>query len=467
MIKEREPILEKISVANQTMLSFLSYAGALTLYQWFLHQPVNFTKEEKLIGLIILPLWFLLLEIKELGRMIRTTGYLAIFRSYATLTIIGTLILALPVYLIPLDTVSIDELLLFAIVSTFVLYVSKISFYTFFRYIRRKGYNYRMILVVADQYSDQLIRQIAETRDWGYRICGIMTDAPAIIDCFGDDFTIVSPKTNMDQYLVSQTIDEVLYCKGESDRNEIQYILNACREIGVVFYLQSELKTFRELNLRLTTRNYQPLFAYQNIPENYFLLKLKHAFDFVFSLIVVILLSPVFLLIAIAIKFDDNGPVFFSQERVGLNGRRFQCMKFRTMVIEAEAMKLQLVGQNEQQGPVFKIKNDPRVTRVGAFLRKTSMDELPQFFNVLHGDMSVVGPRPPIPSEVKQYERWQNRRLSMKPGITCIWQVSGRNNIPFDQWMKMDLEYIDKWSLKLDFKLILKTIKTIFTASGQ
>ncbi|GET33951.1 hypothetical protein PbJCM13498_28140 [Prolixibacter bellariivorans] len=137
------------------------------------------------------------------------------------------------------------------------------------------------------------------------------------------------------------------------------------------------------------------------------------------------------------------------------------------MVTDAEALKLQLLSQNEQEGPVFKIKNDPRITRMGNFLRKTSLDELPQFFNVLTGEMSVVGPRPPIPSEVEQYKRWQNRRLSMKPGITCIWQVSGRNNIPFEQWMKMDLQYIDNWSIKLDISLILKTVKTMLTGSGQ
>lgn len=137
------------------------------------------------------------------------------------------------------------------------------------------------------------------------------------------------------------------------------------------------------------------------------------------------------------------------------------------MVVNAESLKQALISQNEQEGPVFKIRNDPRVTRIGRFLRKTSLDELPQFINVLKGEMSVVGPRPPIPEEVKQYERWQNRRLSMKPGITCIWQVSGRNNIPFDQWMKMDMQYIDTWSLKLDFIILLKTIREVISGRGQ
>jgi len=169
----------------------------------------------------------------------------------------------------------------------------------------------------------------------------------------------------------------------------------------------------------------------------------------------------------VAIKFEDGGTVFFKQERVGLNGRSFPMFKFRTMVANAEALQASLLGLNEQTGPVFKIKADPRVTRVGWFLRKTSFDELPQFFNVLRGEMSVVGPRPPIPSEVEMYERWQKRRLSMKPGITCIWQVSGRNNIQFEEWMKLDLEYIDNWSLSQDMILVLKTIKVMLLGTGK
>jgi exopolysaccharide biosynthesis polyprenyl glycosylphosphotransferase len=193
---------------------------------------------------------------------------------------------------------------------------------------------------------------------------------------------------------------------------------------------------------------------------------MKSFIDYSISLTAMIVLFPVMALIAALIKMD-GGPVFFLQKRMGLNGRRFLCYKFRTMVVNAEQLKESLMSQNEQEGPVFKIKNDPRVTSIGRFLRKTSLDELPQLINVLKGDMSLVGPRPPIPSEVKQYKRWQTRRLSMKPGITCIWQVSGRNNIPFEQWMKLDMQYIDNWSLKLDLVILLKTVKVVFIGDGQ
>jgi len=174
------------------------------------------------------------------------------------------------------------------------------------------------------------------------------------------------------------------------------------------------------------------------------------------------------LFIGLLIKLTSKGPIFFKQERVGLRGRTFYMYKFRTMVVDAEALKEKLMAANEADGPVFKIKNDPRITKIGKFLRKSGLDELPQFINVLIGDMSLVGPRPPIPSEVAQYERWQLRRLSMKPGITCSWQIEpNRNEISFNDWMKMDLNYIDNWSNKLDLVLFFKTIRTVIKGTGS
>ena len=170
--------------------------------------------------------------------------------------------------------------------------------------------------------------------------------------------------------------------------------------------------------------------------------------------------------LALAIKLDSPGPVFFRQRRVGLQGRTFDIFKFRSMYLDAEERLESLRAQNEMSGPVFKMKNDPRITRVGRFIRRTSLDEFPQFWNVLRGEMSVVGPRPPLPSEVRQYKRWQRRRLSVKPGITCVWQISGRNNIDFDRWMQLDLEYIDQWSLWNDIQICLKTIPAVLGSRG-
>ena len=186
------------------------------------------------------------------------------------------------------------------------------------------------------------------------------------------------------------------------------------------------------------------------------------------AFILLIMLLPLMILISLIIKITSKGPILFSQKRVGINGKIFNIYKFRTMIIDAEKLKHKLMKHNEADGPVFKIKNDPRMTKFGKFLRKTGLDELPQFFNILMGDMDIVGPRPPLESEVVKYEDWQMKRLSVKPGVTCLWQVSpNRHKISFDEWVKMDLDYINNWSFKLEFMLMFKTIFVLIRSDGQ
>lgn len=189
---------------------------------------------------------------------------------------------------------------------------------------------------------------------------------------------------------------------------------------------------------------------------------IKRLIDVVCSFLGVLVLSPLFIIIAIIIKITSKGPVFFSQKRVGKDGKEFEMYKFRSMVVNAEELKEKLAAQNEMSGPMFKMKDDPRVTKVGKFIRKTSIDELPQLWNVLKGDMSLVGPRPSLPKEVAQFEDWMYRRVEVKPGLTCYWQVIGRNNIDFEDWMKLDIKYVDERSTWVDIKLIFKTVGVLF-----
>lgn len=189
---------------------------------------------------------------------------------------------------------------------------------------------------------------------------------------------------------------------------------------------------------------------------------IKRLIDVVCSFLGVLVLSPLFIIIAIIIKMTSKGPVFFSQKRVGKNGKEFDMYKFRSMVVNAEELKEKLAAKNEMSGPMFKMKDDPRVTKVGKFIRKTSIDELPQLWNILKGDMSLVGPRPSLPKEVAQFEDWMYKRLEVKPGLTCYWQVSGRNNIDFEDWMKLDIKYVDERNLWIDIKLIFKTVGVLF-----
>lgn len=196
--------------------------------------------------------------------------------------------------------------------------------------------------------------------------------------------------------------------------------------------------------------------------RKYFYLIMKRIIDIVASGVGLAVLSPLLVIVSILIKLESKGPIIFSQERVGINGEKFNMYKFRSMVVNAEELKKKLQHQNEMSGPMFKIKDDPRITKIGKFIRKTSIDELPQLLNVLNGDMSLVGPRPSLPDEVKEFESWMLERLEVKPGLTCYWQVMGRNQIGFEDWMKLDVKYVKERSVWLDIKLIFKTFFVLF-----
>lgn len=202
--------------------------------------------------------------------------------------------------------------------------------------------------------------------------------------------------------------------------------------------------------------------SYKKVNNSRFYLFLKRFIDIFVSILGLILLSPILIVVSVLIKLDSKGPVFFSQKRVGLHGKTFNMYKFRSMVVNAEEIKDKLKEQNEMSGPMFKMKNDPRITKIGKFIRKTSIDELPQLLNVLKGEMSLVGPRPSLPKEVKEFEPWMLERLEVKPGITCYWQVMGRNSIGFREWMELDVKYVHERCLSLDLKLIFKTFFVLF-----
>jgi exopolysaccharide biosynthesis polyprenyl glycosylphosphotransferase len=265
--------------------------------------------------------------------------------------------------------------------------------------------------------------------------------------------------------LDGQVVDEVVFCAPLEELTRLQPYIRLCEEVGVTAEVQAESLRCHS-SPELVNFHGLPLLAYSRAPHSPELLSVKRALDVVFAVIGIVVSAPIMTICAIAIKASSPGPVFFRQRRSGLNGREFQMFKFRTMEAAAEERQAEIAHMNELEGPVFKIENDPRVTGVGRFLRRWSLDELPQLFNVLIGDMSLVGPRPPLPSEVVQYDRWQRRRLSMRPGLTCLWQIKGRHRIGFEEWMKLDLFYIDNWSLKLDFLILCRTISTVLAGTG-
>lgn len=276
----------------------------------------------------------------------------------------------------------------------------------------------------------------------------------------------LGPIQEAERILRAEVVDEVVFVIPGTHLAQVEQAFIAAEDLGLATKLSLGFLPARKSRIDYEELGGTPFLGFTTAPTHPISLAAKRAFDLLVSLIALLVCSPLFALIALAIKIDSPGPVFFGQVRSGLNGRRFTLWKFRSMVVDAEAHLAKLREKNEMSGPVFKMKDDPRVTRVGRFLRKTSLDELPQFWNVLMGQMSVVGPRPPLPSEVDRYERWHRRRLSVKPGITCIWQVSGRNEIDFEDWMKLDLAYIDQWSLWLDLKIVLRTIPAVLFGRG-
>jgi exopolysaccharide biosynthesis polyprenyl glycosylphosphotransferase len=273
--------------------------------------------------------------------------------------------------------------------------------------------------------------------------------------------------TELFRCLATAPIGEV-YIAGDAahDAAAMQRVIDTCETAGVPFALPASTFRFARAHPvegHALMHGYVHYCGYEPKPTQ---MAIKRLIDIIASASAIWLLLPVCVVIAALIRLGSRGPIFFRQVRVGLHGRTFNMLKFRSMVVGAEAQRGALQSLNEQSGPVFKIARDPRVTRVGRFMRKFSIDELPQLINVLRGDMSLVGPRPPIPQEVDQYQPWQRRRLSVRPGLTCIWQVSGRNEITFDQWMRLDMRYIDHWSLKDDVGLILKTVPVVLGGRG-
>ncbi len=267
--------------------------------------------------------------------------------------------------------------------------------------------------------------------------------------------------------IIANSQIDLIICALESDEiSSAHKIFTVADEMGTPISFVPTFKSSPNVKVKPAFINSLPMILYRSVEDNLLKIYAKSFVDKIGAVVGIILFSPIMLATAIAIKIEDGGPILFNQIRSGINGKQFSLLKFRTMCIDAESKKAELEKLNEMSGPVFKITNDPRVTKVGHILRKTSMDELPQFFNVLFGEMSIVGPRPPLPKEVAQYENWQHRRLSVKPGVTCTWQVNGRNNIDFDDWMKLDLEYIDNWSLWNDTKIIAKTIPAVMKGSG-
>jgi len=467
MINKRELWLSLLMTFVQIIITILIF---IFTESFFTEEVFSFNEKVILLSQIAL-IWGAFIYKLRLGIIFRASSVFSMLRGYAATVFFGSLFLLLELEFVPyLRNInhSFQYLSIFFTADLLLLICFKFILYYSMCYLRKRGYNTRNVIIVGDESSHSFINSFIKAEDWGYSLLAIISPDEMFKETYKRAH-IISNQDTLKRYITLYPVDDVFYCLPLSDkRYNLEQMISELNEIGVRLHIMQHFFK-QKMNFDYTIN---PIFdhnfiTHQTTSENYIGLKIKGILDILLSTAVLFISSPVIFLLAVSIKLQDGGSVFFKQERIGQNGRRFNCYKFRTMVSNAEELKEKLLEQNEADGPVFKIVNDPRITKLGYILRKTSLDELPQFLNVIKGDMSIVGPRPPLLKEVQQYKRHQLRRLSMKPGITCIWQVWGRHKVTFNEWMDMDLEYIDNWSLLRDVKIMVATVGVIFKPNGQ
>jgi exopolysaccharide biosynthesis polyprenyl glycosylphosphotransferase len=461
-------LLIGIEFSSVLVAIFLSY-----LFTFLVFNQIGYTWEYNIFhqvffNLLILISWYVSTHVLSMAKLPRTQRYLNYLFSYIRVNFLILLILILLRFVLNLNTVPVLLILFYVTFSMFFILGIKFFATRILRIYRFYGHNIRQIMVIADDSSIGIIERLINQKEWGFRVKYIVSDSPKIKEVYGHKIPVLPDNRDIKEILDNHVIDEIIYSKSESYENEIRALLYICNEVGVIFRFHSSVSPINSVSVQLDTISKQNQLTLVDVPSNKFALTIKTMADLYFSITALIIMFPLLIIIGIVIKLESKGPILFKQERIGLRGRKFKLYKFRTMVSNAEDLLARLKAQNEADGPTFKIKDDPRVTRFGKFLRKTGLDELPQLFNVVSGEMSLIGPRPPIESEVKQYERWQLRRLSVKPGITCTWQIiPNRNDVKFEKWMQLDLNYIDNWSLAKDAELFFKTISTVLLATGR
>jgi exopolysaccharide biosynthesis polyprenyl glycosylphosphotransferase len=397
----------------------------------------------------ILPLW------EELWAAAK-----AVFLATATLTLL--------VYAFRLTYVSRPFLFLFALIDFALLASEKLLIRSAAQSARARGYNFRTVVLAGTGPRSLALAQLLEAHPhWGFRVIGYLDDGAGGAITRDGRWKKLGMVAELGALLAREVIDEVIFIVERGRLEEFEEAMLAAEQHGVRSHVALDLFPHVIARPVLEELDGVPLLTFTTVPTNPVLLAGKRLIDIVMSIVLLVVTLPIQLLAAVAIKLTTRGPVLFRQTRCGLNARPFRLVKFRTMIDGAQERLSEVSHLNEMSGPAFKSARDPRLTTVGKVLRRFSIDELPQLWNVLKGDMSLVGPRPPLPEEVARYAAWQRRRLSMKPGLTCLWQISGRNEIPdFDRWMALDLKYIDTWTPFLDFKILLLTVPIVLTGRG-
>ena len=478
MSKFRREVLVYSFQLLDVVLLVLSFSAA-TLPVLFTEGLQSFTaflalkiKLQNFVAFVILVwLWRLVFAVLNLYGSKRHASRRAEATDVLKATSICTLILLSFSLILSFRMVNLRFIEIFWVTSTFLIAGTRVAIRTWLRRIRARGYNYRNMLIVgSNSRAIEFAKTLPHRPEWGCRLIGFADDEwDGVEDLHAAGYERVCDFASLPTYLRRSVVDEVVIALPvRSFHEHSSKIVEMCEEQGIVV---RALSGVFDLKTRQSEHSDEaPVITHYAGPLHGWPVLIKRLLDIMISATMLAILAPAMILTAIVIKLTSRGPVLFVQKRVGLNKRIFNIYKFRTMVIDAEKRLAQIEHLNEVSGPVFKIKSDPRITVVGKFLRKTSIDELPQLLNVLRGDMSLVGPRP---LQMRDYELftkggpdWQRCRFSVRPGITCLWQVNGRSAIPFEQWMELDQQYVRKWSLWLDMQILVKTIPAVLKGSG-
>jgi exopolysaccharide biosynthesis polyprenyl glycosylphosphotransferase len=467
--KEHLTLLKRLQLAADLVVLEAAFPVAYAL--WGPFAAGNFARSWHWLWLppTAALVWLFFLDANGLYYSYRTVRSRDLAFGIAKSIFQGTFVLSTAIYLLHAATpVSRLLLLLYSLTSFTGLLGGRLLVYATLSRVRQRGWNYNAILVLGTGRAAQdLVRGLRRNAHWGIRVFGYLSHDTVEKGRLIEGAEVLGALEQFEEVLAGNAIDEVAIALPAISADALAELIAICEREGVKARVITDL--YRSASSRLVVEELDglPIVTFAVGPGVGWQMVCKEVIDRVGALVLLLLALPLLLVVAVAVKLDSSGPVLFVQERVGLRKRRFRLYKFRTMVEDAEARRALLEPLNEFPGPVFKMRHDPRVTRVGRWLRRFSIDELPQLWNVLIGEMSFIGPRPPLSAEVAQYENWQRRRLSMKPGISGLWQVVGRGRkLDFSDWVKLDLEYIDNWSLALDLRILLWTVPAVIFGKG-
>ncbi len=456
------------AVATWSVYQFSGTASVIS-FDNFLSYRIKISN--LLLMLVFLYGWHVIFESRGLYRSRRLATVLIDSRDISIATLIGAMLILLAGLIFEISLVNPRFLVIFWLTSTLILVASRLILRTLLRRTRLAGRNLRHVVVVGtNSRAREYVAMIKSMPEIGYRFIGFVDDSNDDHRA-GDDLMIVANYNQFEEFMREHVIDEiVVFSPFRSHYDKIARIVELAEAQGIILRFGIDpfsLKIGRSVvdqvgDVAVSTVQTGSMYGQPS-------LAVKTVLDFLVAGCMLLLLSPLMLAVAVLIKWQSPGPILFVQQRIGLNKRRFNIYKFRTMCKDAEQLQKGLEQLNDLDGPAFKLKNDPRITPLGKKLRMTSIDELPQLFNVLKGDMSLVGPRPLLIKDLEGFSLEHDihrRRFSVKPGITCLWQISGRSNTTFDKWMELDMNYIDHWSIWLDLKILLKTIPAVLTRTG-